>query len=999
VKTNLLESSASGVATSDLDGIITYVNPAFCRLLGVTDSSTVLGRPAADVLLQPDLVPHIIETVKAQQTWQGEIHGRRCDGSAVWAQVVCNLIYDDEGQPTGIMTSSADITERKLAERALRQGERDYRELVQNANSIILRMDRQGRLLFVNDFGRHFFGYTEQELLGKPVMETIVPEVDQEGASVPDMVARVLADPATYSSSENENITRDGRRVWVSWTNRALLDERGEIAEILSIGNDITPRKRMEKQLRISEAAIESSISAIGIADLDGTIRSVNAAYLRLWCYDDPSDIVGRSIGEFMPPSEAAEISAAIARDGHWVGERLAHRKDGSPFDIQVSANLVTDENKRPLCLMASFVDISKRMQAERELRQFKTISDRANYGHAILDMTGRMVYCNGTFASLHGYQVEALVGQPVSMLHTPEQWEEGRRLARKLTAEGELVAEKLWHSRQDGSVFPALVNVQIVRDEDGTPLMLSASIVDISDLTDAIDALEAERERLAVTLRSISDGVIATDMHGRISLLNPQAEAFTGWSQQEAMGREAAEVYRASAVDGRRSDPIAEVLAAGEALKEPESVSLVSRDGAERLVSQGASPLCDADGDMVGVVLVFRDVTEQERLREEVYQAHKLESLGVLAGGIAHDFNNLLTSLVGQINLARQAVRAPEVTAELLAAERAAMQARHLSQQLLTFSRGGAPVKTPLSLGWLIEDAMEFSLSGSKVAADLDLEAGLWPVEADEGQIRQVVSNLTLNAIQATCGAGRIRVRARNVQDPPVASLPPGRYVQVEVQDHGSGLPQDIVDKIFDPYFTTKRNGTGLGLTIAYSIIRKHGGQIAAHSEPGQGSTFSFHLPATDKPLPVADVDPPLTAAASARVLVMDDDAFIRKVISAMLKQLGYEAEVVSESQGAVQQFAQALADGRPFDAVVLDLTIKGGEGGIETLRKIREIHPQATVLACSGYCNDPAMAHYSDYGFDGVIVKPYRLQDLAEALGAVLGKAESGDDQATVA
>ena len=987
LRNRAINSSVSAIALSDLEGVFTYVNDAFVRLTGCPKEMAV-GRHVSEVAQDAPRAMEIMQSIKETGTWEGDLNARRLDGSMCWNHMVCSMVRDEQGRPVGMMASFSDVTERRLAREALRKSERQYRELVENANSIILRLDRQGRLTFVNRFAQEFFGYSEEELIGRPVIGTIIPQLNGHGADMRAFVDDLLRDPERYANSENEHVTCDGRRVWVSWTNRALLDDNGEFLELLSVGNDITRRKEMERKLRINQAALESSINAIGIAALDGIIQYVNPAYLRLWGANSLDEVVGRHISEYMVEGEASGIVNAIRSEGTWLGERPAQRKDGATFYVEVSANVVRNDEGQPICLMASFADISRRKRAEEELKQFKTISDQASYGSVIVDASYCIVYCNDAYARMHGYAREELLGRSVRILYVNEE-EMVPRLEGKLTDGRHLVAEHMRRKRQDGSVFPALVNITPVQDTSGRALY-SATVMDVTQLTEAVEGLAAEKERLAVTLRSISDGVIATDIEGRITLLSAEAEVLTGWSRDEAVGRPAQDVYHTRCPRGKRckerSHPVTQVLASGQALEPSEGLLLRARDGQERGVAETAAPITDADGKMVGVVLVFRDITEQERLREAAYQAHKLESVGLLAGGIAHDFNNLLTSLLGQIGLARkEATDIPAVLAELTSAEKVALQARHLSQQLLTFSRGGAPVKTRLSLRELLANTVDFALSGSNVAAEFEIAPNLWAVEADEGQIVQVVNNLVINAKQAMPAGGVVRVHAANVKIDTRAGLPltPGRYVEVQITDQGIGIDPETASKVFDPYFTTKQTGTGLGLTIVYSVIRKHDGHIELRSAPGEGASFRFWLPATtgEVPKPCDERDAPL---GFGRILVMDDDAFIRKVVSPMLKQLGYIPEIVKSSHEAVAALKQAEEE--PFAAVVLDLTIKGGEGGVETLAKLRQIQPQVKALACSGYCNDPVMANYRDYGFDGIIVKPYRLQDLARGLEAVL-------------
>ena len=400
----------------------------------------------------------------------------------------------------------------------------------------------------------------------------------------------------------------------------------------------------------------------------------------------------------------------------------------------------------------------------------------------------------------------------------------------------------------------------------------------------------------------------------------------------------------------------------------------------------------------MEGVVVagsrdIMRDITERKRMEEELLKIQKMESLGVLAGGIAHDFNNLLTAILGNVSLAMlDAEPSGQVYGRLMEAERASMRARDLTYQLLTFSKGGAPVKKTISLSGPVREAAGFALRGSSARCRLLLADGLYPVEADEGQISQVINNLVINADQAMPGGGVVTLIGENVVVGPDSPLPlvPGDYVKVSVADEGIGIPHGHHEKIFDPYFTTKQKGSGLGLATSYSIVKRHGGYITVESELGKGSTFHVYLPSSAQALVPVEQKEGATVAGGGRVLVMDDEEMVREVAGSILRKIGYEVEYAQDGNEALEQYAKAKSGGKPFIAVIMDLTIPGGMGGRETITKLREIDPAARAIVSSGYSNDPVMAAFRDYGFSGVVSKPYTVQKLGEVVREITGGAE---------
>jgi len=390
----------------------------------------------------------------------------------------------------------------------------------------------------------------------------------------------------------------------------------------------------------------------------------------------------------------------------------------------------------------------------------------------------------------------------------------------------------------------------------------------------------------------------------------------------------------------------------------------------------------------------IREQVKRESRLQADLHRASRLESLGLLAGGIAHDFNNLLTVVMGNLSLARLVGKLePDVESSLLDAEKAAIRARDLTQQLLTFAKGGAPVQAAVLLPDIVREVAEFALRGSNVRCSFDIAEDLWPANVDKGQIGQVVQNVAINAMQAMPGGGVLDVSMRNeiVADEPGPVLAPGRYLHLKFTDHGHGIRPEDLEKIFDPYFTTKKNGSGLGLATVHSIVKKHAGHITAESVPANGTTFHIWLPAAqDAPGARITLSEPETkpapAAAKARILFMDDEVPIRTLGGAILRKMGYEVTSVADGAAAVREYAKAMGERRPFGAVILDLTIPGGMGGRQTLEELLKLDPGVVAVVCSGYSNDTVLSNYRAHGFRGMVSRPYEAADLALAIERAL-------------
>ena len=644
-----------------------------------------------------------------------------------------------------------------------------------------------------------------------------------------------------------------------------------------------------------------------------------------------------------------------------------------------------------------------------------------------------------------------------------------------------------------------------------------------------AQSALVEEKEKLSVTLHSIGDAVVSTDRSGNVDIMNEVAERLTGWSAEEARGKGLNEIFPiVNAQTGERAEnPVQRVLEQGKTIGLANHTKLIARDGVEYQIADSAAPIRDKDGNTRGVVLVFRDVTEQyrkdellrrseENLRaifdaartvafiivevngidgkilqfspgaeaifdydreeaagmpvsalhipgdvaqfpavlekmaesrigfngeatmvkksgekfpaffttyplfdengtvrevigviidisrqkeaeEELRQLEKLRSIGTLAGGLAHDFNNIMMGLFGNISLAKMKLEADNPALPFIdKAERSLERATGLTNQLLTFAKGGVPIREEVSLPELIEQTAQFDLSGSSVKTVFETVTDLWKGKVDPAQMHQVFSNLTINARQAMPEGGLLTFVIKNCVLSPgdAPGLPAGKYIKITVADQGCGIAKQDLDRIFDPYFTTKHDGRGLGLATAYSIVSKHSGLIEADSEVGRGSTFTLYLPAAD---PGAS---PVAAGKKAgengrspkkmRIMIMDDEEMVREVVGEMLEVSDFDVETAADGAEALELYRQAMEANRRFDGVIMDITIPGGMGGKEAVRKLLDMDPGAKAIVSSGYADDPVMACYEEYGFKGAIAKPFRLDALKKEIARVLDIAE---------
>ena len=622
----------------------------------------------------------------------------------------------------------------------------------------------------------------------------------------------------------------------------------------------------------------------------------------------------------------------------------------------------------------------------------YRQLFDLANDGFVLADVeTGVIIDANREMAELTGRTVEELRGQHHTVLHPTETADRNRSNMRG-RASGELRGTTdvvLQH--RDGRRIPAEVNASLVELRGRTAVL--GIFRDLTDLEQSRVALRRSEEGYRVVAEQTGQLVYDIDMPSGVCEWRGAVEAITGYTPAEYAGFGAREWLDFIHPDDRSR--VSETF--DQAIRNLTTFRSEYRyrrkDGSHVWVDDHGACLPGSSLDRVRMIGTMRDVTAdraaEEELRSSETRRQKLESLALLAGGIAHDFNNLLVGIVGNVSLARDNVPPDsEAHACLVDAERAGSRAEDLTRQLLTFSKGGAPIKKVVDVGRLLRETVTFACRGTSVRCDVHVPAEPIVAELDEGQIAQVLNNIAINAVQAMPAGGVLTATASltTVGGDNPHGLVSGSYVRLLLSDTGTGIPGQLLERIFDPYFTTKQKGSGLGLAISHSIVRRHGGDIVVRSEAGRGAEFEVLLPSGGKAEAESVAPPAVVLRRGGRVLVMDDEEQVRALAVRMVAHLGFDAEGAADGTEAIRLYSEARKAGRPFDAVIMDLTVSGGMGGKEAMAEIRAIDSAARGIVSSGYSNDPIMASYRDFGFSAILAKPYRLHQLKEALAMVL-------------
>jgi PAS domain S-box-containing protein len=709
--------------------------------------------------------------------------------------------------------------------------------------------------------------------------------------------------------------------------------------------------------------------------------------FLTFWV----SLVIARKVSS--PLADMAEQAQAIAQEPshNFLDEKNIRykefRKLARAFN-HVLASLLQAQNELQ-------TQAQEKIQASE--KRYQRVVETSPAGIFSLDEQGKILFANPTLEDMTGYRAEELSGMDYQSL-IPQEERRDRFPGLKYLCrhpEDTLTEEKdkdtllsrarefCWVRRDGRRIWVELRAAKVVEQGRETVLV---NAMDVTERKKAEQALRQSEQKYRSVINQSRDCIYLLDPEDKkVIEANPAMQELLGFTREEILNLRARDfVLEESGGDIEKN--ISRVLARGELFIEERT--LLKKNGGKVEVELSCNMITYNGKQLINVV--GRDLSERKKIEEERLKRQKLESIGILAGGLAHDFNNLLTGIIGNISLAGQRAGTDENLLEpLKKANDACCSAQGIAQQLLTFSKGGVPVKDTVSPAGLLRDSATFSLRGSNVDCRFSLPEDLWDIQADRTQISQVINNLILNAQEAMPSGGSIQIRAENELREPKSDtpLPGGRYVHIKIADQGAGISKDTLFKIFDPYFTTKETGNGLGLAMVYSIIKKHGGHISVDSEPRKGTAFHIHLPAAEESAPEKDMQKNGTLPADGqKILVMDDEEVVLDVAGEALKHLGYKAVTAGGGQEALKMYKKALHSAEPFDAVILDLTVRGGMGGEETLRRLREIDPDVRAVVSSGYSQDPIMAYYREHGFSGVLGKPYRIDKLAEVLHEVL-------------
>jgi PAS domain S-box-containing protein len=778
-----------------------------------------------------------------------------------------------------------------------------------------------------------------------------------------------------------------------------IFDEKGRITAVVEHGRDISDRIRWEKELRESEERHSSIFANIGIGisaiSPQMEIISMNPI-MKKWfphidiekrpvCYKSfntpPRDGVCSycpAIRTFADGKVHTSITETPTPDG------IRHYK--------VISTPILAEDDSVTAAIEVIEDITERKRVEGALveseEKYRSLVECAADAIVTADSSGNITDWNKQAEIFFGYTAEEILGKSIFTIIPDGLKDEAVKVLHEAKESGLVKGYRTERLKKDGSLIPVEINVSSIMDSDGGLIGTSGILRDITERHRFEEALRKNEEYVRNIIDNVDEGFLVIGRDFKIQTANKAYCDSFGKHCDEVIGKHCYQVSHNSSqpcYEAGEDCAVKKVLDTGKP-----SVSVHKHEDAEgniTYVETKAFPLKDSSGRVLNVIETINNITEKYLLEEQQLKTQKLEAIGTLAGGIAHDFNNLLQGVFSYISLAKTRLAEGKQAHDMLKeAEKALSMATSLTRQLLTFSKGGGPITKRISIDSILDSVIKFGLSGSQTDYRLIVDEKLWAIEADEGQLGQVIQNIVINASEAMPCGGTVIVEAKNVFSDNIRLPSEGKYIEISIKDTGYGIADEHLSRIFDPYFTTKRTGSGLGLATSYAIIRKHDGIIDVRSEINKGTEFFIYLRAVEAGVE-EEVSPySVKEKTTGRVLFMDDEDVVRESVGMMLRVLGHEAVLAEHGEEAIEKYKEGMESGRPFDIVILDLTIRGGMGGNETYNRLLEINQNVKIIVSSGYSDDAIISRYQSSGFPDYLEKPYTIADLEDKINVLL-------------
>ncbi len=859
-------------------------------------------------------------------------------------------------------------------------------KIVTTMSDLMFIIDSNGEIIDVNPAACHALEYSKSELIGMKTDRLVPYGLDFE------KITSQLSRSKEYM--QWEFLTKSQKRLYISCSLTKFSNQRNGVKSYVFIGRNMTDMRESARKIREREnryrMLFNSGNDMVLVFAYDGLrpgrLLEVNDRACEELGYTR-EELYRMSVFELFNPQMDITKEIYLNRIGNvhnMICEVEFITRKGQSIPFESNSRLFEMDGEKIVMMISR--DLTERNMTQEMLAVMETAIDTSINAIFFTDIDGNVNWVNDAFLEMFGFEADEIMKSTALSVF----FEESNRMLVEIKKFGRFSGEV--HSETSkGNQLVLHLGASSFHHQSGSRIGIMGSCIDITDRVDTEKELERSRRSYMNLVEKANMGIIIEDQNDEIIYYNDMFLEIFGFdfddiqnlSLQDVIDEESKTVFR-------------------NVKKQLENSSKSSRIDlkAKRKDKKAIYIVVDAvptEEHNENIRYYIWDETEKYMMEKELLRVQKLESLGLLAGGIAHDFNNVLTGILGNISLARLSLKKGSKEYKLLIeSELATVRARDLTQQLLTFSRGGMPVRETSSIENILRDTVEFIIRGKNIKAFFDIDDNLLAADVDRGQFSQVLNNIVINAIHAMPDGGQITINAQNhhLNDNNTVPLESGDYIKIDIIDNGTGISQENINKIFDPYFTTRDKGTGLGLATSYSIIKNHEGHITVKSKLSVGSCFTIYIPATKNLPKETNTDIPeaeIEVVAGKKILVMDDEEIIRDIAEGMLEHFGYKVELANNGQNAIKKYTEAMKKNKPFDAVIFDLTVPGAMGGKEAIEKLKQIDENITAIVSSGYSNDQIMSNYEEYGFVDVVVKPYEAEKLLSTLYRVLSMKEN--------
>ncbi|MGD9973749.1 MAG: PAS domain S-box protein [Desulfatirhabdiaceae bacterium] len=992
----ILQTAMDGFWLTDVNGYLMEVNAAYCSMSGYTESE-LLGRHISDLegLENFHLVSEHMQRVISRGADRFESLHRRKNGTVFDVEVSIQHRPEDGGL---CICFIRDISQQKQMENALRRSEALFRNLINSAPEGIF-VQAAGRFLFLNPAMVQIFGAgSAAELIGTDLMARIAPEHHD---AVRNRIQIQTETGKPVPLMDQVYLRVDGSRISVE-TTAVAIQYNGHGAHLVFV-RDITARKKQEETLRLQALVLDQICDIVTITDMDGVISYVNQAQTKVLGYSkesligQPTQIFGEDPFQRVSQKEIVENTV---KNGFWRGEVIHYDLSGQAHILDCRTQVVFDRQGKPMALCGIATDVTDYKRSEKALLEsevkFRTLVDQAPAALFLHDMDGNIVDVNRAASKGYGYPTEQLLKMKANDIDPDYIERENKGLFRERPKEKQRIKFEGRHRRSDGSIFPVSVSMSPIVLNGKNHIITLA--IDMTEYKNAREKLMESEERFRTVFEQAAVGVAGVSLDGGFLEINDQFCQLVGYEKQELFQMTFRDITHPD--DLYLDEKYIEQVLAGKIDSFDIEKRYIHKDGHPVWVRLYSNVVRNAGGKIKYAVAVVTDISERkraeqekEKLQNQLNHAQKLESIGNLAGGIAHDFNNILFPIVGMSEMLLDDL--PPGSPERESAEeiyKAGKRGRDLVKQILAFSRQSEHKLIPTRIQNVFKEVLKLSRAfiPSYIEIDHNIQQDCGMIMADPSQIHQIGMNIITNAFHAVeAKGGKISVRLRETvldsSDPAIGNMESGKYAVLSISDTGHGMPEELIGKIFDPYFTTKEQGkgTGLGLAVVYGIVKEHGGAITVNSEIGKGATFEIYFPLMKKSFgSESSLEADEYHGGNERILLVDDEESIAKLEKQMLERMGYKVISHLHSVEALEAFR---VNPSSYDLVITDMSMPNIPGD-ELARKIKSIRSDAPIIVCTGYSERIHVDNIKQMGIDELLMKPIVKSDLVKVVRKVL-------------